>query len=53
MRKREIEKLLERAVAEALGVELKAPRKRETHNAVLQTARKRPDADHHHHRAAA
>jgi hypothetical protein len=28
MRKREIEKLLERAVAEALGVELKAPRRK-------------------------
>jgi hypothetical protein len=49
MHKREIEKLLERAVAEALGVELKA--RRRTQNKVTQIAAfKKARADH---RAAA
>lgn len=49
MRKREIEKLLEKAVAEALGVELKSARGRES-RASAAAAAKPAYADH---RAAA
>lgn len=48
MRKREIEKLLERAVAEALGVELKPRRQK----ASVVSLRKKPDSADGHRVAA-
>jgi len=50
MRKREIEKLLEKAVAEALGVEVKAARRKPTAKVTEIAAYKKARADH---RAAA
>ena len=51
MRKRELEKLLVQAVADALGVEMSAPRKEA--KTAAPKATKPGVAHHHHHRAAA
>jgi hypothetical protein len=51
MRKREIEKLLERAVADALGLELKGPRRKIVAKVEHIAAFKKARSDHH--RAAA
>ena len=51
MRKREVEKLLFEAVAEALGVEAKAPRRRLASKVAAVAGFKKARQDHH--RAAA
>jgi hypothetical protein len=51
MRKRELEKLLFQAVADALGVETKSAKRRELTRAPVHLARK--SAQHVQHRAAA
>jgi hypothetical protein len=52
MRKRELEKLLVQAVADALGVEMSGPRK-EAKSAASKATKPAVEHHDHHHRAAA